>query len=165
LARSEKAPAALPAWISAGGDVFGRAAVLTVAHRDGKRVRRSAGRVDAGVKPGGRTRSPELLAARVGDRLLRGFDPQRLAAVLTGVGHAQRLAILAELLRGPGTYQQLVKATGQASGPLYHHVNKLRLAGMVRPAARDLYELTPRGEDLVLALMAVDRMFGRRRSP
>lgn len=164
MTRQRKTDIALPAWVSGGGEIHGRAVVLTVVHRDGKRIRRAGGRVEAGVKTAGKPRSPELLAARVGDRLLRGFDPKRLSGVLAGVAHPQRLAILAELIRGPASYRQLVKATGQASGPLYHHVSKLRLAGMVRPAERDLYELTAFGEDLLMALMAVGRLVGRRRS-
>jgi len=161
MASQRKASAALPAWVSGRSSVHGRAAVLEVAHRDGKRTRRSAGRAEASVKANGKIRSAEVLAVRVGDRLNRRFDGRALAALLTGVAHAQRLAILGELLRGSATYAQLVKATGQASGPLYHHINKLRLSGVVRPAARDLYELTPLGEDVTLALMALGKLVGR----
>jgi predicted transcriptional regulator len=74
---------------------------------------------------------------------------------LGAVGHAKRAQLLGKLLDGPATYRALQRVTRLKPGPLYHHVNQLRLAGLILPKQRDLYELTRGGRNLILAVMAV----------
>ena len=85
---------------------------------------------------------------------------------LAAVGHTQRATLLRKLLEGPATYRTLQRATKLKAGPLYHHVNHLRLAGLILPKQRDLYELTRGGRNLILAVMAVGGLIrDRRRRP
>jgi DNA-binding HxlR family transcriptional regulator len=79
----------------------------------------------------------------------------RTCRVLAAVGHEQRARILRKLLEGPATYRSLQKLTKLKAGPLYHHVNQLRLSGLIMPKQRDLYELTRGGRNLILAVMAI----------
>ncbi|MCH7595689.1 MAG: hypothetical protein IID35_03940 [Planctomycetes bacterium] len=55
-----------------------------------------------------------------------------------------------KLLDGPCTYAALQKVSKLKAGPLYHHINQLRLSGLVLPKQRDLYELTRGGRNLAL---------------
>lgn len=85
---------------------------------------------------------------------------------MAAVGHAVRLKILGRLLDGPATYQSLKHTTKLKPGPLYHHINQLRLAGLILPKQRDLYELTRGGRNLVIALALIGPLIGdRRRRP
>lgn len=85
---------------------------------------------------------------------------------MAAVGHAVRLKILGRLLDGPATYQSLKHTTKLKPGPLYHHINQLRLAGLILPKQRDLYELTRGGRNLVIALTLIGPLIGdRRRRP
>ncbi len=76
------------------------------------------------------------------------------AEVCAALGHPMRLAVLAKLLEGPATYRQLQQTTGLKPGPLYHHVNQLRLASLVLPRRRDLYEMTRGGRNALLLVLA-----------
>lgn len=93
-----------------------------------------------------------------GTRRLRGRvgPADRAAGILAAVGHPARLRILSLLLEGPAVYRAVEKVTGLRAGPLYHHINQLRLAGLIRPKQRDLYELTRGGRNvaLIAALLA-----------
>ncbi len=71
------------------------------------------------------------------------------------LGHVQRMKIIRKLLDGPATYQALKRLTKLKPGPLYHHVNQLRLAGLILPRQRDLYELTRAGRNMVLAMLVL----------
>jgi len=62
------------------------------------------------------------------------------------------------LLEGPAVYKSLSKVTGLGAGPLYHHINCLRLAGLIRPPQRDVYELTRGGRNMILLVMALDKL-------
>jgi DNA-binding HxlR family transcriptional regulator len=89
-----------------------------------------------------------------------------LARTLAAVGHPQRLAILGTLLDGPAVYRALQHITGLKVGPLYHHINQLRLAGLIMPKQRDLYELTRGGRNLILAAAALGQLISdTRRRP
>lgn len=81
---------------------------------------------------------------------------QRAARALAAVGHVQRLKIMLKLIEGPATYQALQRATRLRAGPLYHHVNQLRMAGLILPKQRDLYESTRGGRNLILLVMAAE---------
>ncbi|MCP4250511.1 MAG: winged helix-turn-helix transcriptional regulator [bacterium] len=87
----------------------------------------------------------------------------RLAEVMAAVGSGHRMQILVKLLEGPATYRSLQKNTRLKSGPLYHHIAQLRLAGLVGPKCRDLYELTRGGRNLVLVVLTLPRLIQDRR--
>lgn len=74
---------------------------------------------------------------------------------LAALGHVQRSKIMGKLLDGPATYGTLQKITKLKAGPLYHHINQLRLAGLMLPKQRDLYELTRGGRNLILITMTM----------
>ena len=90
---------------------------------------------------------------------------ERTCGALAAAGHLQRAALLRKLLEGPATYRALQKVTKLKAGPLYHHINQLRLAGLILPKQRDLYELTRGGRNLILAITVIGPMIrdGRRR--
>jgi len=77
-----------------------------------------------------------------------------LRQVLGSLGHPVRLKLLCKLLSGPAVYQSLKWATRLAAGPLYHHINQLRIAGLIRPKERNLYELTRAGRNLIMIVAA-----------
>lgn len=77
-------------------------------------------------------------------------------AALAALGHAQRVKLLLKLLDGPATYRALKRVSKLKPGPLYHHINQLRLAGLILPKQRDLYELTRGGRNLILTVLAVE---------
>jgi predicted transcriptional regulator len=78
-----------------------------------------------------------------------------LAGVLSALGSTHRVRILAKLLEGPATYRALQKVTRLKAGPLYHHISQLRMAGLIGPKQRDLYELTRGGRNLLLVALAM----------
>lgn len=79
----------------------------------------------------------------------------RTCRALAAVGHVQRIKLMGKLLEGPATYQALQRVTKLQAGPLYHHINQLRLAGLILPKQRDLYELTRGGRNLILAAVVL----------
>lgn len=123
------------------------------------------------------------LAARVKGRRGTGENrdegafkpaPQRVSALrkawqaFAAIGHEQRIRLLVKLLEGPATYGSLQRVTKLKAGPLYHHINQLRLVGLILPKQRDLYELTRGGRNLMLAAIAVAPLLHdkrRRRQP
>ena len=95
-----------------------------------------------------------------------GRVSRRTCQALGAFGHAGRVGLLAKLLEGPATYRSLQRVTRLKPGPLYHHINQLRLAGLILPKQRDLYELTRGGRNLILAVMVVGGVIGdARRRP
>ena len=104
----------------------------------------------SGAVPAGRSRSS----------INRSVD------ALAAVAHVQRLTIMLKLLEGPATYAALRHATKLKAGPLYHHIGQLRLAGLILPKQRDLYELTRGGRNLMLAVAVIGPVTrDRRRRP
>lgn len=71
------------------------------------------------------------------------------------LGHVQRMRIIRKLLDGPAIYQALKHLTKLKPGPLYHHINQLRLAGLILPKQRDLYELTRAGRNMAMGIMVL----------
>ena len=144
------------------------AAVVVVGEQIGDHVDEVSSRCEvAGGAPtgrsgrGGRAVGGERQKTRPG-RGLSAASCQTLAAV----SHVVRARILAKLLEGPAVYRSLQRMTKLKAGPLYHHVNQLRLAGLIMPKQRDLYELTRGGRNLILALTAVAPLIrDRRRRP
>lgn len=97
---------------------------------------------------GTRGRSPVGGLARANGEALAD-----MCRALGTLGHVQRVRIMLKLLEGPATYRALERATRIKVGPLYHHINQLRLSGLILPKQRDLYELTRGGRNLVLAAL------------
>lgn len=90
----------------------------------------------------------------------------RIATALSAVAHPVRIKILMKLLEGPMIYRSLQKLTKLKAGPLYHHINQLRLAGLILPKQRDLYELTRGGRNLSMIIMTLgSAVVDRRRRP
>jgi predicted transcriptional regulator len=65
------------------------------------------------------------------------------------------MSILSLLLKGPATYQELKTATKAKAGPLYFHVQQLRLAGLIDPSERNVYQVTSLGLAVVGTVMAL----------
>ena len=97
---------------------------------------------------------------RVGGRIA-----PRTCRALAAVGHTARVRLLAKMLEGPATYRALHRVSKLKPGPLYHHINQLRLAGLILPKQRDLYELTRGGRNLILTVIVLGPLLrdGRRR--
>ena len=85
---------------------------------------------------------------------------RRLAGFIEAVASSHRLTILSKLIQGPATFRALTKATRLKVGPLYHHVNRLRIAGLIAPKERDLYRVTRSGRDAMLILLAMLPLLG-----
>jgi len=81
-----------------------------------------------------------------------------ISDTFSSLGHPVRVRILTKLLAGPVTYKALQRATQAKPGPLYHHVNQLRLSGLVLPKQRDLYELTRGGRNMIVGALALSRI-------
>ncbi|MCH7719364.1 MAG: winged helix-turn-helix transcriptional regulator [Planctomycetes bacterium] len=109
----------------------------------------------------GATGTSILAPARLGGRGPK--SARLLGTALAAMGHPVRIKILTMLLDGPGVYRSLQKVTGLKPGPLYHHVNQLRLAGLIGPKQRDLYELTRAGRNLLMVTLALEPLLKDRR--
>jgi len=144
----------------------GYAASLVVAERAGETVECQSKSYQS-REVTGRRRRPGASASRgrnAGGGRAR-IAPQTCRA-LAAIGHEQRVRVLVKLLEGPATYQALQKVTKLKAGPLYHHVNQLRLSGLIMPKQRDLYELTRGGRNLVLGAIVLGPLIrDRRRRP
>jgi len=147
---------AFPPGMSKLGREGGCAATIIIAERVGRRV----DTVRNSVKiPSGETGSGQRTAGsgRLGPRGGRGSGevPRPVCQAFSTLGHVLRAKIVRKLLEGPATYQALKRLTKLKVGPLYHHVNQLRLAGIILPKQRDLYELTRGGRNLILGALAL----------
>ena len=110
--------------------------------------------------------SVTVRAAGAGATVGRGVSKSlagRACAAFAALGHAARMVVLRKLLAGPATYRALQRATRMKAGPLYHHINQLRLAGLLLPKQRDLYELTRGGRNVLLAAAVIVAVAGDRR--
>ena len=130
--------------------------VLSVSDELGSESTRREFSVAEGRVP--RSWSPERRQEVLAAKLRRKIRADRVARTLNVLGSAHRLRILGTLAGGAATYRQLVKTTKLRAGPLYHHVNQLRLAGLLRPKERDLYEITARGKRHLLMAAAMGSM-------
>ncbi|MEE9297147.1 MAG: winged helix-turn-helix domain-containing protein [Phycisphaerae bacterium] len=86
------------------------------------------------------------------------------AAMLAALAHPVRLGILVKLLQGPASYRALQECTGVKAGPLYHHVNQLRLGSLVMPKRRDLYAMTRGGRNALLVSLVLPSLVKDRRA-
>lgn len=108
---------------------------------------------------GPRERSTAATAAR---NLVKGLNLETIAASLGSLASTHRLTIVHRLMEGPAGYGQLREATKLQAGPLYHHIGFLRLAGVVGPKSRDVYELTESGRRLALLSVLVPKLLRSR---
>lgn len=116
-------------------------------------------------KGGGVVASPvdvrRTVRALIGKRTLAS-----LSNIFAALGNEHRVAILVKLLEGSAGYHALQEHTGLGAGPLYHHIAQLRLAGLILPKSRDVYEMTRGGRNvLLLALAAATLGTDKRRRP
>ncbi len=108
----------------------------------------------------GRAKRGEDRVARAVKAIASKTRREKLSATLAALAHPTRVSLVVKLLEGPATYRALQKVSGAKAGPLYHHINQLRLAGLIMPKERDLYALTRGGRNVVLGtlvLMSVAR--------
>jgi len=105
-------------------------------------------------------------ARRSKKAVLRTLSYPTVRQAICAAAHSVRVRIMVELLEGPAIYRTLKKLTKLKPGPLYHHINQLRLGGLINPKERDLYELTRGGRNLILVLAAARTLIhDKRRRP
>ena len=81
------------------------------------------------------------------------------SAVLAGLGHPTRAALLRRLLTGPATTTELQQVVANSStGQLYHHLRTLTGCGLAEQDGRGRYRVPPRAvvPALVLLLAGAD---------
>lgn len=119
-----------------GSDQAGKAAALerTVRERDETRLVSTYGYYEAGDR-GYRWAREELSAAD-----LLALDDERVAQLLSALGHRQRLAILKAVLERPCSAAELVdRLQLGTTGAAYHHLNVLQAADLVAPEGRGVF--------------------------
>jgi len=80
------------------------------------------------------------------------------AAALLGyaLSSPQKVSLLRALLDlDSESAAALGAATGLSTGSLYHHLRDLMHAGLIAQAARNQYQITPRGQRVLLLLLAL----------
>ncbi|MBI1824888.1 MAG: helix-turn-helix transcriptional regulator [Planctomycetes bacterium] len=118
----------------------------------------------------GRNNAKKKLHLRVpirkstGTVAIRADRFRRSSEILSATAHPVRLAILHLLLSGPATYSSLQRRTQCKAGPLYHHIGQLRLAGLILPKQRDVYELSATGRNVLLCVLAMRQLANRGRN-
>ncbi len=147
---------AFPAGIAKFGREGGCAATIIIVEHVGRRVEKVINmvKVPSGER-GARERTARGRRLAPGSGRGSGEVPRPVCQAFSTLGHILRAKIIRKLLEGPATYQALKRLTKLKVGPLYHHVNQLRLAGIILPKQRDLYELTRGGRNLILAALAL----------
>lgn len=159
-ARRARRPAAkplagiFPAACAGRGSAVGLGAFIAVAEAFGTGVDSKVSRKQVFLCG----RRAATLATTTLERTARRFtrgDLEPLAQVLAALGSSHRLSMMACLLEGPATYRSLQRRTGLQAGPLYHHINQLRLANVIGPKSRDTYALTRAGRNALLVALAL----------
>ncbi|HEV2129360.1 MAG TPA: winged helix-turn-helix domain-containing protein [Thermomicrobiales bacterium] len=83
------------------------------------------------------------------------IDLEPAAAVLSAVGHRQRLSILIALLRQPMSVSELVSSLDLGtSGAAYHHLNVLQNVDLVAQQERGIFELAPQQVATVIGMLS-----------
>ncbi|MFZ5823913.1 MAG: ArsR/SmtB family transcription factor [Bacillota bacterium] len=89
---------------------------------------------------------------------LRGeTDPAALARLAAVLANESRVQIIQALVTDERLASELTVATGLEGGPLYHHLNDLQQAGLVRQKGRGRYALTDIGQDVFYQMAALYR--------
>ncbi len=144
-----------PALADCRAPAVGLGATTMVVEALGTRTDMQSARAEALIRGRRASHMPNTAIEQAARRICRRSDIPALAAVLAALGSVHRLTILAQLLEGPATYRALGSRTHLKAGPLYHHINQLRLAGLVGPKTRDTYVLTRAGRNAILTAVAM----------
>lgn len=115
------------------------------------------------IRQGGRRFCSRGQAKLPPKQVHRKANTSRLAGLvdtLTALGNAERIEVLLALAAGRSSHAELAAWTGLRPGPLYHHLNRLRLAGMLAVSRRNDYELTRRGREALLTALALGSAVG-----
>lgn len=116
---------------------FGVGVLLALAQRQGGDAAvRYAAIEEAFDRPGQRPKAALLAKA----------DAKKVSEVLSGLAHPDRIRVASAIMTGGNTHRLLKQALGLKTGPLYHHIRALQLAGLVAQASRNFYTLTEHGE-------------------
>jgi DNA-binding transcriptional ArsR family regulator len=162
---------ALVAVVEGDGSSWDVATVINdqtevVSEKDGGKPGMGRGRGRSRAAGTGVGVGPEEAVGRAAKVFGSKSSRSELAALLAALASEHRLRILSKLLEGAATYRSLQRVTGLKAGPLYHHIANLRLASLVAPKQRDLYELTRAGRNVLLAALVLGPLAkDRRRRP
>lgn len=142
------------------GPTFRMEARLTVGILGrGERMRRE-GHISISVPA---TRAMKARQGKFPPKLARfARDPEKTVAALAALGHPDRLRILLTLLAGNLRHSDLAGFTRLAAGPLYHHLDRLRMAGLLFLVARNEYAISPWGREWLLGVLAIKSLKNRR---
>ena len=116
---------------------FGVGVLLVLAQRQGGNATlRYTSLEEAFEKPGQRPKAAILAKA----------DARKVAEFLSGLAHPDRIRVAAAIMTGSNTHRLLKETLGLKTGPLYHHIRGLQMAGLVTLVSRNFYTLTEQGE-------------------
>lgn len=124
---------------------YGVGAFIAVVERQG---------AEGGIAVGDITEFRPRPGERPKTAFLARADPVRLARMLGGLAHPDRVRLATAITMGARTHRDLSEATRLKTGPLYHHVRELERAELLRCAVRNVHELTELGR-LVLLVCTV----------
>ncbi|HUN82696.1 MAG TPA: hypothetical protein VMV81_14420 [Phycisphaerae bacterium] len=116
---------------------FGVGVLLALAQRQGDEAAvRYAAIEEAFERPGLRPKAALLARA----------DARKISELLTGLAHPDRIRVATAIMTGANTHRLLKESLQLKTGPLYHHLRELQMAGLVGMASRNFYVLTEPGE-------------------
>ena len=163
--RRKKSPAGGLSWLfpklSNPKRRFGVGVALALAAKDGKTTKLRYAALEAAFeRPGQKPKAAVLARA----------DADLLASTLAGLAHVDRIRVASAIMTGSNSHALLKRALGLKTGPLYHHIRGLRMAGLVTLLDRNCYALTELGESALLVATGLglpmngSRSFWKRRS-
>lgn len=124
----------------------GQGAYLTFATREKNRLQLQYARFETINPPGKNKQTP---TAR---------EPAKLARLLHGLAHADRLRMMEALYQGARTHQDLKEIVGLQAGPLYHHMRELERAGLAESVNRNDYQITETGRIAMLLASGLEML-------
>ena len=109
--------------------------------------RPASGSADAAIKTG---------MVVVTDAQIAKVTDENAAILGYALSSPQKIALLRALLSQESeNAAALGKAANLSTGSLYHHLRDLMHAGLIAQAGRNQYQLTPRGQRVLLVLLAL----------
>jgi len=87
--------------------------------------------------------------------LLNSFD--EITAILTAIGHPNRFKILILLLKGPLTFQALLKEMNLKKSALANHLTHLKNKSLVEKIQHGTYKITDDGRNYIQSIEAAYR--------
>jgi len=118
------------------------------------------GRVELRHSASNNAHKDQSKARRTVERAVQVEPGAGAIRTFAALGNRHRMRLLAMLLVRPAAHRDLEHATGLRAGPLYYHVNQLRLAGLVVASERNAYELTQSGRRAVLTAAVLAKALG-----